>query len=187
MIQALIRVLFSNVSQADALYVVRSPPSNSTACGKTPALLTFPFYRKLSVSFEAQSRTATATHSFEDRGRGRACRCAPQGFMAFNAKEGRRKREGEGSAQRILDIVARLPLCSIPPSSADILRLSLQRLPRLGTVAGAGGSPSSLPLSPTPSCRVQTDRNREGSERGTRETEELDDGFADGWAHRAHL
>ena len=42
-----------------------SPPSNSIACGKTPALLTFPFYRKLSVSFEAQPRTATQprTHS----------------------------------------------------------------------------------------------------------------------------
>ena len=122
-------------------------------------------------------RTAAATHSFEDRGRRgrRPLRCAPQGFMAFNAKEGRRKREGEGSAQRILDIVARLLLCSflpsVPPSSADILRLSLQRLPRLGTVAGAGGSPSLfLPHSlPSPSCRVQTDRNREGSEEQERD------------------
>ena len=89
--------------------------------------------------------------------------------MAFNAKEGRRKREGEGSAQRILDIVARLPP-SIPPSSADILRLSLQRLPRLGTVAGAGGRlslalPHSLPSSllPPAECR-QTGTGKGASE-----------------------
>ena len=108
-------------------------------------------------------RTATATHSFEDRGR-RGRRAVPSValrkdlWLLMPRKEGERGREREVRSAYSTLLPAFLPPFLLPPLTFSGSAYNAFRVWERSQVREA------LPPLPSPSCRVQTDRNREGSE-----------------------